>query len=256
MKIINLPRLVTKRRRLFFSLMLYILIPDIVFNIIWTAFQPDHGDKLLKSIQQQIQVESQQMEGMAGEINKLKQNYQILNKQLSQELNFREGLKFVLAAEGGISNDSADTGGLTNLGITHSEYAQYRLSHGLSPRSVTQISLLEARDIYKHIYWLGSGCGFTPRRVAISCFDWQVNSNRGMSTLQQTLGVSVDGIAGKQTFNELNYWLNNGKEDKLLHNYFDIREADYRRWGVGSQSVFLNGWLRRAESLKSYLKIQ
>lgn len=255
MKIINLPRLDTKRRRLFFSLMLCMLIPDIIFRIIWIAFEPDHGDKLLKSIQQQIQVESQQMEGMAGEINKLKQNYQNLNKQLSQELTFREGLKFVLAAEGGVSNDPQDRGGLTNLGITHSEYAQYRASKGLASRSVGDISLLEARDIYKHKYWFNSGCAFTPRRIAISCFDWQVNSNRGFSTLQQTLGVNADGIPGHESFNELNYWLSKNKENQLLHNYFDIREADYRRWGVGSQSVFLVGWLRRAESLKSYLKV-
>ncbi len=253
---INLPRLDTKRRRLFFSLMLCMLIPDIIFRIIWITFEPDHGDKLLKSIQQQIQLESQQMEGMAGEINKLKQNYQNLNKQLSQELSFKEGLKFVLAAEGGISDDAADRGGLTNLGITHSEYAQYRIGKGLAPRSVTQISLLEARDIYKHNYWINSGCGSTPRRIAISCFDWQVNSNRGFFTLQQTLGVKADSVPGHQTYNELDYWLSKNKENLLLHNYFDIREADYRRWGVGSQSIFLNGWLRRAESLKSYLHVQ
>jgi hypothetical protein len=254
---LSFPRLNTKRRRLFLALVACALIPDIVFRFCFAAIDgTSTNSKLLNSIQQAIQSESQQMQDMSLEVDKLKKGYQDLSKELSQEVNFREGLKFVLAAEGGISDDAADTGGLTNLGITHGEYAQYRASHGLPSRSVRDISLIEARDIYKHIYWTNSGCGFTPRRIAISCFDWQVNSNRGISTLQQTLGVSVDGIAGKETFNELNYWLNKGKEDKLLHNYFDIREADYRRWGVGSQSVFLNGWLRRAESLKSYLKIQ
>ncbi|MEH1785878.1 MAG: glycosyl hydrolase 108 family protein [Nostoc sp.] len=196
------------------------------------------------------------MQSISTEINKLKKNYQDLNKKLSQEINFKEGLKFVLASEGGISDDPGDRGGLTNLGITHAEYASYRASKGLAPRSVTQISLTEASDIYKHTYWLDSGCGETPRRIAISCFDWQVNSNRGMSTLQQVLGVDVDGIPGHQTFNELDYWLSQNKEDQLLHNYFEIREGDYRRWGVGSQSIFLDGWIRRAESLKNYLKIK
>lgn len=253
---INLPRL-NSRRRLFLSLLACVLAPEILFALCFLAFKPSNSNsELLNQIQQQIQSEFKQMQGISTEINKLKQNYQDLNKKLSQEINFKEGLKFVLAFEGGISDDAADRGGLTNLGITHSEYAQYRKSIGLAPRSVTKISLLEASDIYKHTYWINSGCADTPRRIAISCFDWQVNSNRGFSTLQQTLGIDVDGIPGHQTFNELNYWLSQNKEDLLLHNYFDIREADYRRWGVGSQSIFLDGWLRRAESLKNYLKIK
>ncbi|MEH1769193.1 MAG: glycosyl hydrolase 108 family protein [Nostoc sp.] len=259
---IHLPRLST-RRRLFLSLLTCVLIPEILclFALSLLAFKSSNSDSeslnnIQQQIQSQIQSESKQMQGISTEIKKLKKDYRDLNKKLSQEINFKEGLKFVLASEGGISNDPGDKGGLTNLGITHSEYAQYRASHGLAPRSVTQISLLEATDIYKHTYWLDSGCGDTPRRIAISCFDWQVNSNRGMSTLQQVLGVDVDGIAEHQTFNELNYWLSHNKEDKLLHNYFEIREADYRRWGVGTQSVFLHGWIRRAESLKNYLKIQ
>ncbi|MEH1851450.1 MAG: glycosyl hydrolase 108 family protein [Nostoc sp.] len=254
---IYFPRLNTKRRRLFTVLMAGVLIPNIISAICFVAFKPSNSDsELLKSIQQTIQSESQQMQHMGTEINKLKKDYQDLNKKLSQEINFKQGLKFVLAAEGGISNDAADRGGLTNLGITHSEYAQYRASHGLPSRSVTQISLLEARDIYKHTYWIDSGCGATPRRVAISCFDWQVNSNRGFSTLQQVLGVDADGIPGHQTYNELNFWLAKPKnENLLLHNYFVIREADYRRWGVGSQSVFLAGWLNRSRALKNYLHI-
>ncbi|WP_189524964.1 glycoside hydrolase family 108 protein [Nostoc sp. 'Peltigera membranacea cyanobiont' 232] len=234
-----------------------ILIPDIISALCFLAFNCASPDsKLMKSIQQAVEVESQQMKDMSTEINKLKKNYQDLNKELSQEQNFKEGLKFVLASEGGVSDDAADSGGLTNLGITHSEYAQYRASHGLPSRSVREISLLEARDIYKHIYWTNSGCGVTPRRIAISCFDWQVNSNRGFSTLQQVLGVDVDGIPGHQTYNELNSWLSKPKnETVILHNYFGIREADYRRWGVGSQSVFLTGWLNRSRALKTYLQV-
>lgn len=254
---INLPRLNTKRRRLFLSLMACLLIPDILSLMVIGVLKATNDDsKWLQSIEQQIKLEFKQMQSMSAEINKLKKSYQNLNKQLATELSFKEGLKFVLAAEGGVSDDAADKGGLTNLGITHAEYASYRAKKGLAPRSVREISYKETSDIYKHIYWLNSGCANTPRRIAISCFDWQVNSNRGFSTLQQTLGVGVDGIPGHESFNELNYWLSKDKEDQLLHNYFEIREADYRRWGVGSQSVFLHGWLRRAQSLKNYLKVQ
>lgn len=261
---INLPRLNTKRRRLFLSLLACVLIPEIAFQFSFLAFNHSNSEsKLLNKIQQQIQSqskqiqsESKQIQGVSREVNKLKNNYQDLSKKLSQEINFKEGLRFVLASEGGVSDDAADRGGLTNMGITHSEYANYRASKGLTPRSVTEISLTEATDIYKRIYWIDSGCGDTPRRIAITCFDWQVNSSRGMSTLQQALGLEADGIAGHRTYNELNYWLSKNKEEQLLHNYFEIREGDYRRWGVGSQRIFLDGWMRRAESLKNYLKIQ
>lgn len=254
---IYLPRLNTKRRRLFIVLMACVLIPDIISAICFVALKPTSSDsELLKSIQQTIQSESKQMQGISIEINKLKKDYENLSKQLSNEISFKSALKFVLASEGGISNDKQDLGGLTNLGITHAEYAQYRARNNLTPQSVANISLKEASRIYKQVYWLDSGCAHLPRRLATACFDWQVNSGRGMSTLQQVLGVDADGIPGHQTYNELSFWLSKPKnEDVLLHNYFVIREADYRRWGVGSQSVFLTGWLNRSRGLKTYLHV-
>ncbi|MHC5726425.1 MAG: hypothetical protein ACYTXY_20290, partial [Nostoc sp.] len=57
------------------------------------------------------------------------------------------------------------------------------------------------------------------------------------------------------TFSHIAFSLNSSKETELLHNYFDIRENDYRRWGVGSQRVFLQGWMSRAEALKKYLHV-
>ncbi|MHC5731584.1 MAG: glycosyl hydrolase 108 family protein, partial [Nostoc sp.] len=116
------------------------------------------------------------------------------------------GLKFILAAEGGVSDDKGDTGGLTKFGITHTEYFNYLSQKGLAQRSVRLISPSEAQDIYKHYYWENSGCDYPPRRIAIACLDWQVNSGRGFSTLQASIGVKPDAIVGHQTLNELNYW--------------------------------------------------
>ncbi|MBR8832716.1 MAG: hypothetical protein DSM106950_01395 [Stigonema ocellatum SAG 48.90 = DSM 106950] len=211
----------------------------------------------MKTIQQAFQSQSKASKAVEQDMKELKNNYKKLNDLLNKEVSFEEGLKFALAFEGGLSDDEGDTGGLTNLGITHTEYDEYRASKGLSRRSVADISLVEATDIYRNKYWLASGCADTPRRVAISCFDWQVNSGRGMSLLQQTLGgLSVDGIFGPETSNELNSWLAKAAgEDRLLHNYFERRENLYRHWGVGSQRKFLHGWLRRAKALKKYLHV-
>jgi lysozyme family protein len=114
----------------------------------------------------------------------------------------------------------------------------------------------EVEDIYRTSYWMNASCDQMPRATAISVFDWQVNSGKGVTTLQACLGVSVDGIVGHETINELEYWISkpNG-EARLLHNYMNYRECCYRQWGHGSQSVFLKGLIDRVESLKKYLKV-
>ncbi|MBO3459953.1 hypothetical protein G7B40_040210 [Aetokthonos hydrillicola Thurmond2011] len=170
---------------------------------------------------------------------------------------YTDALNLVLQFEGGYTNDPTDTGGETNYGIIHSEYDQYRRSKGLAPQNVRYMKLEEAKDIYRNKYWLGASCNQFTRRVAIAVFDWQVNSGRGVSTLQKCLGVKADGIVGHQTLNEFAYWLSKQSgEDRLLSNYFDNREHSYRCWGVGSQACFLEGWLNRLNQLKKYLGVE
>jgi cell division protein FtsB len=226
-----------------------------IFSLINSVINPDNSSKSINNIENQIQSQNKQIQAISAQSAALKKSLDKLNNDLIKETSFKEALNFTLGFEGGLSNDAADTGGLTNLGITHTEYAEYRAKKKLPRRSVSLISLAEALDIYRNSYWINSGCGNLQRRVAIACFDWQVNSGRGVTTLQQVLGIGADGVIGPLTMNELNSWENLNQEDKLLHNYFERREADYRRWGVGSQSVFLTGWLRRAEALKSELKV-
>ncbi len=239
---------------LFFScLMLSTFVSILASNLTTSQAQA----QLLKSVEQGLKSQEKSVNALSEKIQYLESNYKKLDKALNKELTFREGLKFVLAFEGGLTNDEGDPGGLTNLGITHTEYDQYRTNKGLPLRSVANISFKEASDIYRNTYWIESGCGDLTRRVALSCFDWQVNSGRGVTTLQQTLGgIAVDGVIGPETLNELDAWISKPEnDDKLLHNYFERRENDYRRWSVGIQSKFLRGWLRRSDGLKDYLKV-
>ncbi len=175
---------------------------------------------------------------------------------IARENVFREALDLCLKYEGGYTNDPTDSGGETNYGIIHEEYDEYRTNKGLSKQSVRFISMEEVKDIYFNKYWLGSGCDKMSRRIAISTFDWQVNSGRGVTTLQKCLGETEDGIVGPKTINELKYWLSRPTgEERLLHNYFEFRECCYRRWGRGDQECFLEGWLNRSEDLKRHLQV-
>ncbi|MHC5728417.1 MAG: hypothetical protein ACYTXY_30755, partial [Nostoc sp.] len=60
---------------------------------------------LLKTIEQNIETRNKQFKTLSSELDKLKKDIQNLNQKLSKELVFREGLKFILAAEGGVSDD-------------------------------------------------------------------------------------------------------------------------------------------------------
>ena len=65
-------------------------------------------------------------------------------------------LKFILAREGGYSNNKDDLGGETNKGITHTTYNSYRRSKGLPTQSVKYISEDEMQEIYYNNYYKAS----------------------------------------------------------------------------------------------------
>ena len=166
---------------------------------------------------------------------------------------FSTALNFVLRWEGGYVNHPADPGGETNYGVTRSVYSHYRKSKGLVDRSVRLITAFEVREIYKQNYWLVASCDLLPPHLALCHFDWAVNSGttRAIKTLQQVVGVTTDGIIGPLTKQATSNAALAHKEVWLCDRYCAIREGCYRRWGVGSQAVFLKGWLNRLNALRN-----
>jgi lysozyme family protein len=126
----------------------------------------------------------------------------------------------------------------------------------LSAQSVKKISHTEVRDIYKKRYWDIAFCNLLPQKLAISHFDWAVNAgvNRAIKTLQQVVGVSSDGRVGPLTLQAIIAATAKNKEYELCDRYNAVRESCYRRWGVGSQAVFLAGWMNRLNALRRELK--
>lgn len=166
--------------------------------------------------------------------------------------NFDFALGFTLAWEGGYSNHPADKGGETNKGITSAVYSAYRKRQGLPPRSVRHINDVEVKEIYKSGYWDAAGCSSLPPLLALCHFDWAVNAgtNRAIKTLQQVVGANADGIVGPQTKQAIVAAVALHGDKCLCDRYCAIREACYRRWAVGSQAVFLAGWLNRLNALR------
>lgn len=171
--------------------------------------------------------------------------------------NFRRALPFILAFEGGYVNHPADPGGATNRGVIQETYNTYRRRKGLPGQSVRHITMREVEDIYYTMYWKTDKYDLDrlPFKLAQTVFDWHVNSGRGITALQQVLGVVADGVIGNKTLNEVKYWANKGKLDDLINKYNDFRESKYRAWGRGAQSVFLAGWLNRLNAVRRITEV-
>lgn len=163
-------------------------------------------------------------------------------------------LPLVLIFEGSaFTNHPADKGGQTRFGIIQTVYNTYRTNKGLETQSVKDIILPEVQDIYYTGYWVPAKCQSMPGKLAIAVFDTTVNSGKGRSIkiLQQAIGATVDGIIGQETLQKLKSL----DEAKVANKYIDTREAFYHAIvdHDATQSVFLNGWLRRAKFLRDYV---
>lgn len=105
---------------------------------------------------------------------------------------FLAALEFVLAREGGYSNDSKDPGGETSFGISKRAYPQV---------DIKALTKEQATQIYLSDYWTPCRCGELPEEMAIMVFDCAVNQGVGFAktALQLTLRVIADGKIGAKT---------------------------------------------------------
>src|SRR5205809_5326526 len=62
-------------------------------------------------------------------------------------------LAFTLKEEAGYSDDPADPGGATNMGITLATYRQWSDNPNLGALQVQDLSERTARAIYRSLYW-------------------------------------------------------------------------------------------------------
>ena len=90
-------------------------------------------------------------------------------------MSFESALNFVLAREGGLSEDPADPGGRTNHGITQNTYDAWQDELGLPRGDVAAMSMEAVTAIYRDQYWQASGADVLPDGPALAVFDTAVN---------------------------------------------------------------------------------
>jgi lysozyme family protein len=148
---------------------------------------------------------------------------------------FEAALAFVLEAEGGESNDRNDPGGLTRYGIAQNRHPGV---------DVASLTLEQAKAIYRRDYWQPIHGDSLPAGLALALFDACVNVGvgRGVSLLQQALGVQIDGVVGSKTLAAALRQCRSGLPKFLARRalyYVELAQSNPRF------RTYLHGWLVR-----------
>lgn len=142
-----------------------------------------------------------------------------------------------LQFEGGYVNDQQDPGGETKYGISKKAYPDV---------DIKNLTIEQAREIYKRDYWDRCKCAFMPDALSIALFDFAVNSGtkRAIRFLQRALNVTIDGVIGNQTIGACNRM----PTRPVFENFINYR-LEYLR-GLKGWKRYGNGWNKRVQSLK------
>lgn len=149
--------------------------------------------------------------------------------------NYNACLTRLLKDEGGYTNNPNDSGGPTNFGITLADYRKYINKAGTAS-DVKNMTVDQAKAIYKPKYWDALGCDQLEAGVDYMCFNYGVIS--GLGRPRKAL----------QRFKSL-------KGTELIDAIYNEQVAFFRAISKGKNSVFLKGWLARANRVYTYSKI-
>lgn len=161
-------------------------------------------------------------------------------------------MPFILAYEGGYSNKKSDRGGATNKGVT---LTTFRSVYGAS-KTVNDLKAItneQWEHVYKKYYW--DKCmadDIKSQSVAnlLVDFAWHSGVSRAVRYLQQTVGVKVDGIMGKQTLAAVNNYKHGAW---VVFDKLKVARVSFLNGIVKndpSQAANLKGWMNRVRDIQ------
>lgn len=150
----------------------------------------------------------------------------------------------MLEFEGGYVDHPRDPGGATNRGITHKTLADWR-GRPVSKAEVAALSVKEAGQIYKALYWDKVRGDELPSGVDLVAFDAAVNSgpSRSIKWLQSAVKVRQDGRLGPQTMAAI------AEKDPraIIDAALNARRVFLR--SLSTWDAFGRGWARRLDGV-------
>ena len=165
--------------------------------------------------------------------------------------NFEKALAYVLANEGGYSNDPDDHGGATNFGITQKTLDEFRqMGIGSAfPMDVKYLLVHQAGIIYQARYWFFEQ--IQDDRVATKAFDMAVNlgPTKAIKLLQVSANavnpdshLDIDGKMGPLTVKAIN--------GSIPSDFLEDLVSELANFYISlNQPKFTKGWLNRAAKL-------
>lgn len=161
---------------------------------------------------------------------------------------FDSAIKFTLSWEGGYVNDPHDPGGETKYGISKRAYPNL---------NIKDLSLEEAKIIYRNDYWNKIQGDVLPEKLAIAAFDFAVNSGVGAAKkiLQELAGVPVDGKIGPETLVAIQRKADDLGELTLAVKLIERRLRLYTNIVMknNTQLKFFPGWINRLFALLYFI---
>lgn len=114
--------------------------------------------------------------------------------------NWEQCFALMLKSEGGYTNNPHDPGGMTNLGVTHIDWAKW-IGHEPTEDEMRALTPKDVMPLYKAWYWDKVMGDSLPYGVDYAVFDFGVNSGvaRSVHYLQFLVGATEDGVMGPQT---------------------------------------------------------
>jgi lysozyme family protein len=170
---------------------------------------------------------------------------------------FENCLNFVLNMEGGLSDDPADRGGRTNLGITEGTLARARNDGITETEQVASLTPDVASAIYRAYYWNACRCSDLPKPLDLAVFDAAVHMGtkaasrqvqRALNLLGAEPPLAEDGIIGPLSVQAARS-LPESWRVRAARIAVAVRSAallDIAARSV-SQRKFLTGWLNRLD---------
>lgn len=165
--------------------------------------------------------------------------------------NFPKALELVLKSEGGFSNNKADPGGPTNLGITLANFRRFVKPNG-TVEDLKKLTKGQASTCYRRQYWDAIAGAELPDGIDYAVFDFAVNSGptRAAQYLQKVVGVAQDGKIGPATIKAAKAAL----PATVIHKLCDERLAFLKRIkskGKLLWDTFGKGWSRRVQEVRA-----